>query len=163
MTDEVLATVNASQPRRWMGVAMLVMVGGVVIYVAMATPPALSWQVFLIVTGIAAIWMAERMRRATEYRLELTETELRSTEGQVLARVSDIATVERGAFAFKPSNGFLITLKAPGDRCWRPGLWWRFGRRVGVGGVTPASQTKFMSEILSAQVMERDQEFDHTT
>lgn len=163
MTNEVLATVNASQPRRWIGVAMLVIVGVVVIYVAMATPPSIPWQVFLIVVGAGAVWMADRMRRATEHRLELTETELRSTEGLVLARLDDIEKVERGVFAFKPSNGFLVTLKSPGARAWRPGLWWRMGRRIGIGGVTPASQTKFMSEILSAQLMERDQESDHTT
>lgn len=161
--DEVFATVSASQPRRWTGVGMLLIVGVVVIYVAMATPPSFSWQVFLLVIGAGAIWMAERMRRATEHKLELTETELKSSEGIVLARIEDIATVERGVFAFKPSNGFLITLKARGDRVWRPGLWWRLGRRIGIGGVTPASQTKFMSEILSAQLMQRDQESDHTT
>ncbi|WP_246139505.1 hypothetical protein [Falsiphaeobacter marinintestinus] len=161
--DEVFATVSASQARRWTGVGMLMIVGAVVIYVAMATPPAFEWQVFLIGTGLGAFWMADRMRRATEHKLELTETELKSTEGIVLARIEDIKTVERGVFAFKPSNGFLITLKTRGNRVWRPGLWWRMGRRIGIGGVTPASQTKFMSEMLAAQLMQRDQESDHTT
>jgi hypothetical protein len=42
------------------------------------------------------------------------------------------------------------------DRVWEPGMWWRLGKFVAIGGVTPGSQTKTMSEILSALVAERD-------
>lgn len=155
MAEEVLATVKASVPRRWMGVAMLAGVGIIVIYVAFRSPPQLVWQVFLIVTGVLALWMAEKMRRATEHSIELTRDELRSTEGITLVRVEDVAAVERGAFAFKPSNGFMIKTHNPGLRMWRPGLWWRLGRRVGVGGVTPGAQSKAMSEILAAILAQR--------
>ena len=156
MDTEILASVEASPIRRWMGVTMLVGLGGLVIYVALASPPALEWQIFLIVLGVLALWMADRMRRATEHRIELTETELRSSEGMRIALVADIETMDRGVFAFKPSNGFLVKTRTPGLRTWRPGLWWRIGRRVGVGGVTPGAQTKTMSEILAALVAQRD-------
>ncbi|QBF31205.1 hypothetical protein [Thalassococcus sp. S3] len=155
MSDEVLAVVRASSPRRWMGIVMLVVIGLLVIYVALATPPALEWQVFLIVTGLVALWVADKMRRATEGWIELTEDALRSSDGQVIALVDEIENLDRGLFAFKPSNGFLVKTKAPGPRAWHPGLWWRIGRRIGVGGVTAAAQTKAMSEILSALLMAR--------
>ena len=159
---EVLAMVQASAPRRWIGVIMLAGLGGMVIYVALASPPALHWQVFLIVMGALALWMAERMRRATEHRIELTETELRSSEGMVIATISDIQSLDRGFFAFKPSNGFLIKTRTPGMGIWRPGLWWRMGRRIGVGGVTPGGQTKAMSEILAAMMAQLDQDSNTT-
>jgi hypothetical protein len=63
--------------------------------------------------------------------------------------------VERGAFAFKPSNGFLVRLDKPLGRGWAPGLWWRLGRLLGVGGVTSASQSKAMAEILSLELARR--------
>ncbi len=157
MDDEILAVVETSAMRRWMGIIMLAGVGGLVIYVALATPPEPMWQAFLIVIGVLALWMAERMRRATEYRLELTQTQLRSSDGEIIALVGDIKKVDRGVFAFKPSNGFMLRTAAPGPRAWRPGLWWRMGRRIGVGGVTSAGQTKAMSEILSALLAEHDQ------
>ncbi|MEO1732573.1 MAG: hypothetical protein AAFR45_02935 [Pseudomonadota bacterium] len=156
MNEEVLATVHASPARRWFAIAMLIFVGGLMLYVAMSTPPALVWQVFLIVMGAAALWLAEQMRRATEHALELTETELRDTSGQVVVRIDDIAKVDRGLFAFKPSNGFLVITRPRPGAVWRPGLWWRIGRRIGVGGVTPAAQTKFMAEILTAKIMNVD-------
>ncbi|MEX0319305.1 MAG: hypothetical protein AB3N21_15200 [Ruegeria sp.] len=156
MQDEILAVVEASAPRRWIGVGMLVTVGVLVIYVALATPPALGWQVFLIVMGILALWLAQRMYQATAYRIELTTTELRSSAGVVIAQVTDVEAMDRGVFAFKPSNGFLLRTRTAGEGTWAPGLWWRLGRRIGVGGVTAAAQTKFMSETLAALMAERD-------
>lgn len=137
---------------------MLAGLGGLVIYVALVTPPEPVWQAFLIVVGALALWMAERMHRATEHTIELTETELRTSEGQVLALVSDIVSIDRGILAIKPSNGFMIKTRNPAPRAWRPGMWWRVGRRVGVGGVTSARQTKAMSEVLSACLAVRIQD-----
>lgn len=150
MNDEILATVQASSARRWMGVSMLVSVGLLVIYVAMASPPEPAWQVFLFVVGAAALWLSYRVWHATADRIELTRDELRTASGQLIADVSEIESVERGVFAFKPSNGFLVTTKNKPGRAWAPGLWWRVGRRTGVGGMTAAGETKFMSEMLTA-------------
>ncbi|SMO49171.1 hypothetical protein [Ruegeria faecimaris] len=155
MQQEVLAVVKASSPRRWMGVGMLSTVGFLVVFVALAAPPEPSWQVFLFVVGAASFWLAYRMWQATSDWIELTETELRTGAGQPIAAIEDIETVERGAFAFKPSNGFLVTTRQSGANRWAPGLWWRLGRRVGIGGMTSAAETKFMSEILSVMVAER--------
>lgn len=158
MNNEILAVVEVSAGRRWMGVIMLAGLGGLLIYVALVAPPELEWQIFLVAIGGLALWMAERMRRATEHRIELTETELRSSDGQVIALVDDIENVDRGVFAFKPSNGCLIRTRSRGSRVWQPGLWWRMGRRIGVGGVTAAGQTKAMTEILSALLAQRNHE-----
>lgn len=156
MQDEVLAVVEASAPRRWIGVGMLTVVGGLVIYVALASPPAIGWQIFLIVAGAGALSLARRLWISTQDRLELTRDVLRTSTGDIIAEVKDIESLDRGVFAFKPSNGFLIRTKEPDTRSWAPGLWWRIGRRIGVGGVTAASQTKFMSEILTAMIAERN-------
>lgn len=156
MQTEVLAVVEASAARRWIGVAMLACVGLIVLYVAVATPPEPVWQVFLIIVGAAALWLAQRTYQSTAYRIELTETDLRSSNGQVLCRIEDVEGLDRGVFAFKPSNGFLLRTRTPGSRAWYPGLWWRMGRRIGIGGVTPGSQTKFMAEMISAMIAERE-------
>ncbi|MES0861688.1 hypothetical protein ABLN87_04960 [Ruegeria sp. SCPT10] len=157
MQDEVLATIEASAPRRWIGVLMLGTVGVLVLYVALSTPPELVWQVFLIVVGGAALWLAFSVWQATQDRIELTRTELRTGAGRLIALVDEIEAVDRGVFAFKPSNGFLVRTRAKTSNSWAPGLWWRLGRRVGVGGMTAASEAKFMSEILSALLLERDE------
>lgn len=153
MNDEILATVRASQPRRLFGVGVLGVLGFILIYVALSQPPSNPfWGVFLIVLGAGVWWGAYRMYSATEIWLELTDEELRTSDGTLIARVADIRSLDRGMFAFKPSNGFMLRLSVKTPRCWQPGLWWSMGDRVGVGGVTSAGQTKAMAEIISALI-----------
>ena len=157
MNNEVLATIEASGGRRIMGTAMLGLTGCLLLYVALAAPPSPAWLVFLLAVGAAALWLAARMWQATVHRIELTAEELRCSNGQLIARVEDIKAIDRGFFAFKPSNGFLIRTGVQGSRVWMPGLWWRSGRRIGIGGGTPGSQGKAMSEILAAMMAQRGQ------
>ncbi|MGC3936435.1 hypothetical protein ACOTTU_01370 [Roseobacter sp. EG26] len=152
---EVLATVAASNGRRFLGIGLLAFLGVLVIYVAIVAPPSFGWQLFLIAIGASSLMIADAMRRSTVHRLELTKTELRDSGGLTIAEVDNIVSIDRGAFAFKPSNGFLLRLQEPVERKWCPGLWWRFGRRVGVGGMTPGRQTKYMSEIIAVMLAER--------
>ena len=72
-----------------------------------------------------------------------------------MARLDDVQSVERGAFALKPSNGFTLVMKHKNQRAWAPGMWWRMGYRVGVGGVTAAGQSRFMAEQIALQIKQR--------
>ena len=150
--------IEASQPRRWLGVGMLVFLGALLIYVAFATPPELAWQVFLLVAGGVSLWVGDKMRRATDGWIELRDDQLVTQDGEVIAALDDIEKVDRGMLAFKPSNGFMLKTKTPAARRWEPGLWWRIGRRIGVGGVTPASQSKVMADLISARLVIRGQD-----
>ncbi len=160
MAERELAVISASAPRRAIGVGAMFGLGILLIYIAMATPPALHWQLFLIVLGAGFLMMGQKMWRATAHALILTETELRDSTGEVLARIEDIDKVDRGMFAMKPSNGFNLLLKEPGARAWKPGLWWRMGRKVAVGGVTSGSQTRPVADILTLKINERDGALD---
>ncbi|RKF16530.1 hypothetical protein D6850_02980 [Roseovarius spongiae] len=157
MQDEILMTVRASWPRRFFALAILASLGGLLVCLAVLRPPA-EWglQVFLGAFGLLVLWAAELLRRATKEGLELTQEALRSTTGEILARVDEIEALERGVLAWKPSNGFLLRLSAAGPRRWEPGMWWRLGRRIGVGGVVSAPRTKAMAEILAAMIKGRD-------
>ena len=157
MDDDVLAVVRASAPRRFLGIAMLLLLGLLLIYTAVVRPPAvLGWQVFLIGLGALCLWVAERMRHATALAVELTREGLRSSDGEVIAPLDQITSVDRGMFVFKPSNGFIVRLQKSAPRRWQPGLWWRLGARVGIGGVTPGAQSKIMADMLAVMVAERD-------
>ena len=155
-SNEVLATIKASPGRRILGVGSLWFLSLMVIYVAIVQPPELGWQLFLFALGGVSIWIAEQMRRSTAVTLELSRRELRDSAGVVLARMDEVTGLDRGMFAFKPSNGFLLRLNGNKPRAWRPGLWWSLGSRIGVGGMTPAHQAKFMAEIIATLLAERD-------
>lgn len=152
----VVARLYPSVPRRILAALMLGGLGGLLVWIAMAHPPqAFGWRLFLLGFGAATLWATVRMWQATALGLELTGEELRDSAGQRLAHLSQVRAVSRGVFAFKPSNGFLLTLDAPGPAAWAPGLWWRLGRRIGVGGVTSRNEGRFMAEVLEEMLARR--------
>lgn len=156
MQDQLRATLRASMLRRYLGVGTLAALGGLLLHSGFTTPPeGFLWQALLIAVAVAALAAAQRMWRATAQGVELTEAGLMTTDGELIAAIDNIETVERGVFAFKPSNGFILRLKKPVAPKWQPGVWWRYGYRVGVGGVTSAGQAKVMADLLATHLAER--------
>lgn len=155
--QDVLARVSASAARRGFAVFVLGVLGSLLIYLNFTNPPAaFGWQLFLFLFGVFAIWAAVILARATQHSIELTQDELRESTGRVICKVADIAEIDRGVFAMKPSNGFMIRIKNSDKATWAPGLWWRFAGRIGVGGVTAANQAKGMSEIIATILAQRE-------
>ena len=153
---DIVATARPTPMRRALGLGALVCLGFVVIYFAMSRPQSGAGAALLIFLGVLALWSADVLRKSTAGAVELTETELRDSDGTRIALIEDIEHVERGVFAFKPSNGFLVRTRTSHARGWRLGLWWRFGRRVGIGGMMPVQQTKVMAEQLAQRIEKRD-------
>lgn len=154
--DGVYARITASPGRRYFAVGTLTILGALLIYLPLDSPPPALALVVMLALGLASLWLAGRLWQATALSVELTVEGLRDSSGAVIARWDEMARIDRGAFAFKPSNGFLVNLKEPRSRMWLPGLWWRVGRRVGVGGVTPSGQCRFMAEYIALRLSEGD-------
>lgn len=160
-SDEVITELYASPTRRVLGIGMLLSLAILLLYTALAHPPAvLGWRVFLLGLGAVCLWLAERMRQATKRGVQLTEQGLRGSDGEVIATMDAIQSVDRSIFVFKPSNGFVVRLNTSAPSRWMPGLWWRMGKRIGIGGVTPGGGGKVMADILAAMLLKRDKGAD---
>ncbi|PIE11898.1 MAG: hypothetical protein CSA72_01940 [Rhodobacterales bacterium] len=149
-------TLKASPARRFL--ALTLIAGLALILLTLALRGELTGLSRLVLGGfgLAALAGAEAMRRATMGSVTLTETGLVDESGRLIAALDDIESVDRGAFAFKPSNGFILRTRTRGARHWAPGLWWRMGRRVGIGGVTPAAPAKSMAEEIGMHIAQRN-------
>ncbi|MGR3662481.1 MAG: hypothetical protein ACU0CA_15070 [Paracoccaceae bacterium] len=148
-SERILTEIEPSIMRRAVAIFMAFGVGLVLVYTSLMNPPeSVMWRGTMLLVGIGALFLSDLVRRATVYKIVMTHDVIRDTAGRVLCRMEDIKAVERSALAFKPSNGFLIITKTPQSRTWAPGLWWRFGRRIGVGGVTSAAQAKVMANLV---------------
>ncbi|MEL6434493.1 MAG: hypothetical protein AAFQ28_11900 [Pseudomonadota bacterium] len=157
MSDEVITTLYPSPTRRFLGIGMLLLLGGILIYTGLAYPPdVLGWQAFLLGMGALCLWVSERMRHATSHGVELTKSGLRGSDGEMIAPIDEIHSVDRSMFVFKPSNGFVVRLKRSSSARWMPGLWWRMGKRIGIGGVTPGGGGKIMADMLAAMLKAED-------
>ena len=153
--ENVLAIVRPTIMHRMFGTGSLSILGLFLIWIMLTqSQGGILWQVFLAALGTGALWLAMNMWRATGGAIELTREVLRTSDGEIIAKIADIASHDRGMFAIKPSNGFIIRLKSGSRSRWKPGLWWRLGRWVGVGGVTSGSQTGAMAHVISTLMEE---------
>ena len=155
--DEVLAQITPNGARRVVAVGMTGLLGSLLLLIAGLRPPAdLGWLLFLLLFGGGCLWLAWRMWTSSARIIELTRTELREAGGRVLCRIDNVARVDRGIFAFKPASGFLIRLKTPVGHVIAPGLWWRIGRTLAVGGVTARREAKEVADLISVILAKRD-------
>lgn len=148
--EVTLMILAASAPRRWLGIICLAALAVTLVWVVFAGRPSMGYQVAFLAGGVLAFWGAARLHLATRDRIILTNKVLKTESGRVLTQVDNVRSVERGAFSFKPPNGFVVRLKKPAGRGWAPGLWWQYGRVIGVGGVVSAGQSRAMAEALTA-------------
>jgi hypothetical protein len=157
VTGEPIVGLVPSIMRRCFGCGVLFALGFLLLYIAAVKPPdGLQWILVLVLIGAGAAYAGYRMWHWSGHMIELTDEGLRMSDGTVIARLEDIHAVDRSFFAFKPSNGFLVTLKTKYPTTWIPGLWWRVGKRIGIGGLTSASEGKIMADTMSAMIAERD-------
>lgn len=144
-----LAELRPSPPRRYFGVAVLATLGLTLLYTGLRHPAEkFGLTLFLVGFGLLVVWLALRLWQSTEAGLVLTAKDLRDNSGRVLTTVEQIVAIDRGVFAFKPAGGFTIVTKDKGPGAWAPGLWWRAGRRIGVGGVTHRHEGRYMAELI---------------
>ncbi|SFI90249.1 hypothetical protein [Jannaschia pohangensis] len=160
--NDIIHVLRPSQPRRVVGLVIQVSLGLLLLWLAFLYPPeTFGWQIFLIGMGVAALVLATRGWQGSSVAIVLDDGGLRQEDGVQIAPIDNIASVDRALFSFKPSNGFLIRLHEAPGRAWVPGMWWRIGRRVGIGGVTGGAETKMMADALSFMVAQRDRPEDY--
>lgn len=156
--EPVLARLDPSQIRRTIGVSVQVALGFVLISLAVSFPPdQMGLRLGMMIMAVLAFYASYLTWRATTSGLVLTASELRDDTGRLLAEMSNVREVSRGAFALKPSHGFSLVLFKGMEFAWVPGMWWRIGKRVGIGGVTPSQPARYMAEMISGMVAERSQ------
>ena len=154
--SEILVRLEAAQSRRMFGVITMIGLGLTLLYIVAEHPPSKPISLAsLMIIGVAFIWASTRLYRSTADVILLTREAITTESGRTLCRIDDIVNVDRGFFAFKPSNGFLIRVKTPTTRSWAPGMWWSFGKNIGIGGVTAPRQGKEMAAIIQMMLIER--------
>ena len=133
MSDSVIARLKASTVRRGFALFVMMLLGFLLLYLTATIDAGFVHKAFLVGIAAAVLWMARAMQRGTKGHIELRASGLYFEDGRVLAAMDDILRVERGVFAFKPSNGFVVTLQ----------------------NKTAPSEAKFMSDSLAVLLEER--------
>lgn len=153
----VIARLPCSPIRRIMGAVFLALPGIILIWLAVTrSESTVLVTAFSALVGFAMVWGSWRVWTATQNGLVLTEDGLFDDTGRSICPLAEIERVESGILAIKPSGGFVLHLFNPAPPGWVPGLWWRRGRRLGVGGSVNARMAKAMSEAIAMLVLRRN-------
>lgn len=153
--SEPLYRMRTNGVRRWMSIGATGGLGLLLVWLAAATPMPAGWRAFVFAAGAVALWGAWSIWRATSCELVLTREGLFDDAGRVLARMDDIVRLDRGIFAAKPTTGFVIRLAERAPFGWAPGVWWRVGTRLGVGGSVPGIEVKALAEMMELMIADR--------
>ncbi|MEM9049100.1 MAG: hypothetical protein AAGC92_10305 [Pseudomonadota bacterium] len=153
----VIARLPCSPARRVLATMFLAFPGIVLLWLAVSRGEAsLLTTIITTVVGLAMVWGAWQVWTATQGGLVLTETGLYDQDGRTICPLREIERVESGILALKPSGGFVLHLANAAPAGWVPGLWWRRGKRLGIGGSVNARMAKTMSEAIAMLVLRRN-------
>jgi len=142
-----LARISPAPIRRGISNALLFGLAVTLLYLGLVTPPEpFLARIPVLLLGGFTLWLANQGYKSREVGIDLWPDAVRDSNGRLLAEIDQIGSVDRGAFAFKPSNGFVLHLKRAAPLGWTPGLFWRVGTRIGVGGTTNPSETRNMAD-----------------
>jgi len=156
MRDTAISVLQPSAFRFGLGVGSMAVlaIGALFVAFGWSGGGAVGRFVFFLI-ACGAAWAASTVWNGGRRAVLLTEDGLVEDTGEMIAPIEHIAKVDRGAFAVKPSNGFVVYLTENAPRGWRFGLWWRYGRRVGVGGLTPGHMGRAMADQLALILLAR--------
>ncbi len=142
--------------RRWFALTALALLSGLCLYLVFNSPFAFGITVIGSLIAAGAFWAFAKMYQGTQLAVELRDEGLFLSDGRTLALMDQIEKVDRGTFSIKPTNGFTVILRDRQPFEFVPGLYWRSGRKLGLGGVTAPHMGKMMSEALAMRIAERD-------
>lgn len=116
---------------------------------------AILLSLLMALVGAGAGFVAVSLFRTPARAIMFDGERLVDDSGLELCTLDDIVSVDRGFAMWKPSNGFALTLKSGKPAGWSPGLWWRHGAKIGVGGATPGRSARNMADALTAALAQR--------
>lgn len=154
MTERIISTLKPSPARRILASGASAGLGLVLLWLLVSQPGREPMLLIGLLTMSALCFgFAVVTWRATAKGLILTDDVLREDQGRVLFQLADVARIERSLLGWKPAGGFAVVTTTPKPRAWVPGLWWRAGRRVMIGGATNGGEAKAMADLMQAELI----------
>lgn len=157
--SDLLMRLEPTPFRRWLGTGLLAMMAAVMAVAALQMEADSRLMPRFIAAGLALFGAVQAVRlwQASAGAIELREDGLHCTRtGRRLAAMEEMARVDTGALLIKPASGFVVRLTHKQPFARSTGMWWIWGDKLGIGGVTPKAQGKAMASALGELLRLRD-------
>ena len=151
--NETLIVLRVSPVKSFLGSALLVTLGFTLLYSIHKKTAEENIILDLIFLSVALtlIYYGWRIIKAKQTGVKLTKLGIYDLNNTLLYRTSDIKYLDRGIFAIKPANGFIIHLNKPLAFHWHPGLFWCIRKRLAIGGLLSKQECKAFADLLEIE------------
>ena len=105
---------------------------------------------FLLIPTIVffGLWFIRFLKRYSKIGFLINQSGLFNIDGSVICKIDDIERIDVSPYTFKSANGFIVILKTKSSFKSIPGLYWRLGKRLSIGGLVSKNESKFLSQTL---------------
>ena len=105
---------------------------------------------FLLIPTIVflALWFTRFLKRYSKVGFLINQSGLFNLDGSIICEIGDIEIIDVSPYTFKSANGFIVILKTKNSFKLIPGLYWRLGKRLSIGGLVSKTESKFLSQAL---------------
>ncbi len=142
------AIITPPQAKRVVATSLLAIGGMGLVYYGTLNYWGRVEVLFVYVLAMLTLFGCFKFYQNTREELLLYEDRVASSSGELLFEVSNVKSIDNSLLSFKPSNGALIYLKSPMPMKVHYGLWWRVGKKVGIGGCTNRAEVNVMVDII---------------
>jgi hypothetical protein len=98
------------------------------------------------------IFFKKFLRKYSLIGFSIENQGLFALDGRLICKITEIENVNVSPYTFKSANGFIIHLKNKNSFDWVPGLFWKFNKRISIGGLISKSESKLLSQALTDSI-----------
>ena len=97
---------------------------------------------------LLALWFKSFLNRYSKMGFLINQEGLFNLDKSLICRIDEIDQIDTSPYTFKSANGFIVILKTKNSFKTVPGLYWRLGKRISIGGLIAKNESKFVSSTL---------------
>jgi hypothetical protein len=144
--QDFIAALRVSFGRRFIGCSVLAAL--TILFAVLAVQGAGTGAVAFGLAAALSAGVTVGIWQVSAREVVMKPTGLFDSNGAVIVTLDQIERINSGPLSIRPSNGFSIRLTSRQSAHWAPGLWWRWGRMVGIGGLTSAKPSRDLANLL---------------
>ena len=109
---------------------------------------SLSDFLFLPLILLLGFWFKNFLKKYSKVGFLINEQGLFNLDKSPICKMHEIDRVDASPYTFKSANGFIIILKTKNSFESVPGLYWKLGKRISIGGLVSKNESKFLAGLL---------------
>ncbi len=113
--------------------------------------------VLLPIVILQVVWLRKFLNHYSKIGFLINKVGLFDLNENIICKIDDIKRIDASPYTFKSANGFLILLDTKSSFKSIPGLYWRYGHRISIGGLVSKHESKYLAGILSDLVTNKKQ------